>query len=141
MYSNSVKKINRFFMTQERTIAVTNKAIYNINNKQLKRKILIENIDGLTKTVPPSKCTNEFTVHVKNSYDYRYTTDFRDDMMKIIKQLYIYQKKANLAIYHVQAKNLELYTTTETDWKKGKRKIPISTQRHYEEDLYVKPVQ
>ena len=56
-------------------MAITNRAIYNINNKQVKRMILIENIIGLTKTVPPSKCTNEFTVHVGGEYDYRYTTD------------------------------------------------------------------
>ena len=56
-------------------MAITNRAIYNINNKQVKRMILIEKIIGLTKTVPPSKCTNEFTVHVGGEYDYRYTTD------------------------------------------------------------------
>lgn len=75
MYANRVGKINRFGWEQQRAIAITDKAIYNINGTQIKRTIKIEDCIGMTKTVPPSKCTREFTVHVGGSYDYRYQTD------------------------------------------------------------------
>ena len=51
--------------------------------------------------------------------------------------MYIYQKKANIPVYHVQGKNLELYTTTEQMFKKGKSMVPNKQARNFDEDLYV----
>jgi len=70
-----VKKINNFEWSQERMLAITNKAIYNIHKKKVKRKIDFKDIGGLTKTVPPSKSSTEFTIHVPSKYDYRFNTD------------------------------------------------------------------
>ena len=41
--------------TQERTLVITNKGVYNIHKYQIKRNIQIGDIEGLTKTIPPSK--------------------------------------------------------------------------------------
>ena len=70
-----VKKINQFEWSQERMLAITNNAVYNIHKKKIKRAIMINDIGGLTKTVPPSRCTTEFTIHVPSSYDYRFSTE------------------------------------------------------------------
>ena len=58
-----------------RVIAITNKAIYNIHKRSIKRSIMITDCSAMTKTVAPSKCTTEFTLHVARSYDYRFVTD------------------------------------------------------------------
>ena len=63
-----------FEWTQERTLAITDKAIYNIHKKQIKRCIRIETIGGMSKCVPPSKNTDEFTIHVPKEYDYRFVS-------------------------------------------------------------------
>ena len=75
VYASKVKKTNMFDWTQERTLAITDNAIYNIHKKQIKRCIAIKDIGGMTKTVWPSKCNNEFTVHVPSTYDYRFVSE------------------------------------------------------------------
>ena len=75
VYASMVKKINMFEWSQERMIAITNNAIINIHKKKIKRVIRIDDIGGISKTVPPSRCTTEFTVHVPSSYDYRFISE------------------------------------------------------------------
>jgi len=57
IFASKVKKTNMFEWTQERVLAITNNAIYNIHKKQIKRMININDIGGMTKTIPPSKNT------------------------------------------------------------------------------------
>jgi hypothetical protein len=55
---------------------------------------MIEDIGGITRTVPPSKLL-EFTVHVPIKYDYRFTSNRRDEIIDLIKRLYICIKGTN----------------------------------------------
>ena len=75
VYAALVKKINQFEWSQERMVAITNNAIFNIHKKKIKRVITISDIGGISKTVPPSRYTAKFTVHVPSSYDYRFSTE------------------------------------------------------------------
>lgn len=72
VYANTVKKINMYDWSQERTLVITDNAIYNIHKKKIKRVIQVAEMGGISKTVPPSRCATEFTVHVPTSYDYRF---------------------------------------------------------------------
>jgi len=54
---------------------------------------MFKDIGGMTKTVWPSKCTTEFTVHVPVSYDYRFVSDKREEIMDVIKTVYFVMKK------------------------------------------------
>ena len=74
VYANKVKK-KRYWWAQERTLAITNNALYNINNKKVQRTILIKDIGAIIKTMPPSKNTTEFTVVVPKKYDYRFISE------------------------------------------------------------------
>ena len=67
----------------------------NIHKKSIKRVIDFKDIIGMTKTVPPSKNTQEFTVHVGGDtpYDYRFLTERREEIMDIVKRVYHYIKK------------------------------------------------
>ena len=62
LYANTVKKANKYGLLQARTIAITDKAIYNIHKKRLKSTIKMDNILGITKKMPSG---NEFCIHVK----------------------------------------------------------------------------
>lgn len=44
--------------------------------------------------------------------------------MDVLKRVYFNMKQENIPIYHVQAPNLEKYTTTEGDFRKGRSKLP-----------------
>ena len=61
--------------THVRTLIITYNALYTIKRHTLKRKIPIRDVIGLTKAIPPSPCTEEFTIHVNKSYDIRYETE------------------------------------------------------------------
>lgn len=75
MYAAMVKKINLYDWSQERMLVITNAGIYNVYKKKIKRKIDIKDVGGVTKTVPPSKNSQEFTVGVPTQYDYRFVSD------------------------------------------------------------------
>lgn len=44
LYASKVKKTNMFEWTQERTLVITNNALYNIHKKSIKRMIRISDI-------------------------------------------------------------------------------------------------
>lgn len=134
LFADKVKKTNMFDWTQERTLAITNVAIYNVHKKECKRRIPLSDFGGITKTVHPSKA-NEFTVHVPSSYDYRFSSARRDEIVDLLKQLYLIQTKQNCPVFHTQAKDLKDFTTTEKDLKKGVSRFPSDDYRAYEEDL------
>ena len=78
MYASKIHKfaINfGFEVKQQRTIAITNKTVYNIKGTTVQREVKIEDICGMTRCKQPSKNVTEFTIHVENSYDYRYSSD------------------------------------------------------------------
>ena len=75
VYAALVKKINQFEWSQERMIAITNNAIFKIHREKIKRVITIIDIGRISKTVPPSRYSVNFTVHVPSSYDYRFSTE------------------------------------------------------------------
>ena len=58
---------------QERIIAISNEAIYNIKKLKVMRKIPIFKIGGISKTTTPGKY--EFTIHVPSEYDYRFISE------------------------------------------------------------------
>ena len=69
LYSDKIIKINRYNMSQDRQIVITNKAVYNFKKKELKRRIELNKIRGISI----SKLTDEFVIHGSDSeYDYDY---------------------------------------------------------------------
>lgn len=108
--------------------------IYNFNKKKLRRSIAIANIHGLTKLM--LKGSTECVIHIKDEPDYRITCDLRDELFKLIKQLYIQIHSKNVPIYGIsKSKNLSDFVTTDGDVKKGKTRIPLKLARIYDEDL------
>ena len=120
-----------FEWTQKRDLVITDQALYNIHKKKIKRVIMISEIGGITKTVEPSKNSTEFTVHVPSSYDYRFITKSREEIIDVIKRAFFVSQKKNVPIFHVSNKDLKDFTTTEKDMKKGYSRFPLMDMRNF----------
>lgn len=123
-----------FNWTQERTFVITNNGLYNIHKKEIKRNILVKDIGGLTKTIPPSKAM-EFTVHVPTAYDYRFSSPRREEIMDLLKRIYIIHHGKDVPVFTVTNKDLEDFTTTEKDMNKSVSRFPPANYRNESEDL------
>ena len=72
MFSDKVSKINQDNWSQSRTLCITDEQLYNISGTSNKRNIPIEIIDGISRNLQNTKRREEFTVHVRSQYDYRF---------------------------------------------------------------------
>lgn len=83
LFSDFVIKINRKGKEQTRTILITNHAVYNLmanNYSKCKRRIVHSEIAAITT----STTTKEFVLHVPSSYDYRYKSAKKDQIVQIL---------------------------------------------------------
>ena len=89
---------------------------------ELKRRIKIKDIAAITKS--NSKESMEFVLHVPTEYDYRYTSDQRDEIIKVIREAYLIIAGKNLPLYGVPHLYLKDFVTSESDAKKKIKRIP-----------------
>ena len=87
-YAEMVDKVNQRESKQKRMLVITDKGVYNLHRKKIKRKIELREVGGISKTVPPSRCITEFTIHVPSSYDYRFSSTKREEILKALKVCY-----------------------------------------------------
>ena len=133
VFSCVVVKYNRFGMKQERMLLLTNQNLYNIKKDQVQRKINVDSIKSITKSTKPK--SEEFVVHVKAEYDYRFSSEHRADIFDAIKYVCWSLNKANLPVYGV-SDSLKEYHTSKRDISERHEKDPGEKYRLYEEDKY-----
>ena len=73
MFSEKLKKINQDGWKQDRILVITNTKILNIKQNEVKRGFTIAKLRGLSYNVTDKK-DKEFTLHVKDEYDYRFVS-------------------------------------------------------------------
>ena len=83
---------------------------------EIQRQIGIDKILGVTKSV--SEQNGEFVLHIKDSYDYRMRSDTRDQIIDLIRKLYLMNHSKVLPFYGVviYASWLNLLETKESKW-------------------------
>ena len=64
VYATKVSKPNSYGLLQGRTLVITDKTVFLISKEHVKREVKIDNILGLSKTMPTG---NEFGIHVKQA--------------------------------------------------------------------------
>lgn len=133
LFSDRIKKINMYGWTQERYFIVTSEKIYNIKKNKIKRSILINDLSGLTKTLRGTR--NEFTLHVNKEYDYRFASERREEIIRVLKEHFAARNGINLPIFGVEKSTLQEFTTTEKDVKRGQSRFPPVQFRLREEDV------
>ena len=102
VFSCVVLKFNRWGMKQERCLLLTNMALYNLKKDSIQRKIGINLMKGITKSL--KKDVKEFLVHVKDEYDYRFECESIDKITTIIeacKHTYWKVHGKNVPVYGV----------------------------------------
>ena len=116
-YSGNIIKVNDKEKSQERVLLITDKAIYNIKKKELKRRFELNNIIGIT--ISPS--TNEFVIHGGEAeYDYHYLS--KDKLFLIV---YLITKLAEqnyknfIKLMEIEGKSIKNYITNKVEKKKN----------------------
>ena len=112
----NIKK--RLFKGEEtRNLLITNIAIYNFKKRELKRRIKIEDLYGITYSTESS----EFIIHLnENDYDFRLSSEKRDSIIRILQSLYEKLKNTDLLFCVKNEKDLSKYELT----KKERRMNP-----------------
>ena len=111
------------------------KKTLSLSQYEVKRKIDLREVGGISKTVPPSRCISEFTINVPSSYDYRFSSAKREEILRAIKTCYAHLVNKNVAFFYVTSKDMRDFTTTEKDMEAGIMRIPTPNYRTHEEDL------
>ena len=114
-FSGMITKINHYGMSQERSIILTDKALYNMKKKSLRRKIAYTDIRGITY----SKLTYEFVIHGNDDeYDYQYIHQDRNLIICFIAIFYQTLAFKPIQICEVEEKTLKNYVTQKKEKKK-----------------------
>ncbi len=115
LYSDIITKVNHYGMAQERSIILTDKALYNMKKKTLRRRLLYGEMRGVTY----SKLTYEFVIHGNDvEYDYQYLSQERNLIICLVAIFYQKSTGHPLKICEVQEKTLKNYVTGKKEKKK-----------------------
>ena len=114
-YCDSITKVNHYGMAQERSIILTDKALYNMKKRTFRRKMPYSIIRGITY----SKLTYEFVVHGNDDeYDYQYISPERNLIICLMAIFYQNLNSKPLKICEVQEKSLKAFVTGKKEKKK-----------------------
>jgi serine/threonine protein kinase len=114
-YSDVITKINHYGLSQERSIILTDVALYNMKKKELKRRIPYKEILGITF----SNLSNEFVIHGNNSqYDYHYNSQDKNLIISLIIFFYDEDNKSQIKLCEVPEKSLKNFVTGKKDKQK-----------------------
>ena len=115
-YSDVITKINHYGLIQERSIILTDTALYNMKKKDMKRRIPYKEILGISF----SNISNEFVVHGNNSqYDYHYNSQDKRLIISLIVFFYDDKNNSQIKLCEIPEKSLKNYVTR----KKEKQKL------------------
>ena len=112
---------------------LTNMNLYNIKKDSVQRRIGVDSIKSVTKSTKGN--SQEFVVHVKSEYDYRFESEYRNEIFEAIKYTCWKNNKVNLPVYGVPDK-LKDYHTSKRDISEGNEVDPEERYRLKSEDIY-----
>ena len=101
---------------------VTNKFILILKGLKKSMEISISNICGITKSLIPMN--TELVIHLSIDCDLRLQSEFRDDIIEVITEVYRNETKKELQIYGVKETQLQNYVTTNNDRNNNITRIP-----------------
>ena len=114
-FSDKITKINKSGWKQGRYLLITDKAIYNLKSKTLKRRIEYKTVMGLTL----AKQSEEFVIHCEdNDYDYHYIYSNRPLIVELISKNYEIMRNEELKLFEINVKNLYDFVTTKKEKEK-----------------------
>jgi len=118
VFSDKMIKVNNSLFTkaQERIIVITDLALYLIKGNEIKRKVKIEDLKGITV----SKTSNQFIIHGnQNEFDYLYIYGNRKKLIKILQSVYESLTNKDLLFCQKNEKDLSKYVVTKKERTKN----------------------
>ena len=118
-YSDNIKKINfgLFTKTQERSLIITDIAIYNIKGNEIRKRLKIEDIIGISYSTE----SDQFIIHMnENGYDYVFLSPERKKIVKFLQYFHKNIKFEDLLFCLRDESNLKKYVVS----KKERAKDP-----------------
>lgn len=116
LFSSQVIKINRYGIEQKRDMVITNKAIYNISAKALKRRI---DIKTAVKGITCSSLSDELVIHCLDlDYDYHYKSNLLKLIIENIVSVYQDTNKIQLPVCVLEEKSLGAVVTNKKEKQK-----------------------
>ena len=83
IFSCIVQKQNKYGVMQKRNLMLTTTRLHNLEAKKIKRSIKVDKIKALTKNILNDN-KEEFLVHVQGEYDYRFRSEDRELIFRLI---------------------------------------------------------
>ena len=114
--SDKIEKKNHYGFYQKRNIILTNKALYNLKKKQLKRRIDLKTIAGITF----SSISDQFIIHCNDDeYDYHFYSKDKRNIIEAIIKYYYNETNSEIKLYELNEKDLSGYVTTKKEKMKN----------------------
>jgi len=114
-YSDVITKINKYSLSQERSIILTNVALYNMKKKELKRRIPYKEILGISY----SNISNEFVIHGnREQYDYHYNSKDKNLIISLIIYFYDEENNKQIKLCEISEKSLKNFVTRKKEKQK-----------------------
>ena len=110
-FSALITKYNEYGFRQDRIIAITTNAIYNLKKNAIQRRIPHEKLEAISL----STVSSEFVLHIKDEHDYRFLSyDKRDEFIELVLFVICNERKLlnGLPLYFVPTMNLNDVMTT-----------------------------
>jgi len=137
LFSSDIKKKNKYNSNQTRTLILTNKALYNLNNFSLKRRIDLSNIKGITT----AKNLNDFVIHgIANEHDYYYITKYKNTIIYLLEKIYEKLTGRELMFAYLEIDNLKNTVTKKYEKKKNPNFSRMDDSELYDINKYIKEV-
>ena len=113
-YSDNIKKINfgLFMKIQERSLLITDLAVYNIKGDEIRKRLKIEDIIGISYSTE----SEQFIIHMnENGYDYVFLSPERKKIVKFLQYLHKNLKLEDLLFCLRNESNLKKYVVSKKE--------------------------
>lgn len=100
LFTDKISKINNYGFNQERNLIVTDKALYNTKKKDLKRRIDITLLLGIT--ISKAQDVDEFVIHGnQGEYDYYYISSKKKKIAEVVGKAFQQLMKKDIKICYI----------------------------------------
>ena len=117
-FSDKIQKktVEMFSKAQERSMVITNLALYNLKGTEIKRRIKIDDLKAITI----SKISNQFIIHGnQKEYDYLYIYPNKKKIVKILQTIYETSTGKDLLFCKKNEKDLSKYVVSKKERTKN----------------------
>ena len=137
LFSSEIKKKNKYNSNQTRRLILTNKALYNLDNFSLKRRIDLSKIKGITT----AKNLNELVIHgIAHEHDYYYITKYKNTIIYLLEKIHEKLTGRELMFAYLEIDNLKNTVTKKSEKKKNPNFCRMDDSELYDINKYIKEV-